>query len=281
MIIFLWVFGILLIFVAIVLYCVAPGRVTLEAKKSAKIFYGLNCAHRGLHSLNNHIPENSLPAFAAARDAGYGVELDVQFSKDGKVVVFHDNDLMRACGVSSLVSELNWNELSVLSLFGTEEKIPLFTDVLEVLGDTPVIVEIKSAGTDNAKLCRAVLDILRVQGKNWCVESFDPRAMAWFKKNAPDVLRGQLSCLPHEYSKTSKLNAFLLAYLLLNYFSRPHFIAYSTSPRPFIVDLCRMLAFMNVIWTVTPESDIKKCELENDIVIFENYRPETRFKHEQ
>ena len=47
-------------------------------------------AHRGLHDLAQGIPENSLTAFTSARDAGYGIELDVQITKEGTPVVFHD-----------------------------------------------------------------------------------------------------------------------------------------------------------------------------------------------
>jgi len=82
--------------VAVPLILTAPGK----AKKDKKApFMGRNFAHRGLHSEDKTVPENSLEAFRQARDAGYGMELDVQLSKDGEVVVFHDDTLERICGV--------------------------------------------------------------------------------------------------------------------------------------------------------------------------------------
>ena len=144
--------GLIILLLVAVTFCVAPGKISPEAKQIAKAFKGLNCAHRGLHAEDQAIPENSIPAFKAAREGGYGVELDVQLSKDGKVVVFHDNDLKRVCGINEWVNSKDWKELSALPLFNTQEHIPLFTDVLEVLDDTPVIVELKSAGPNNAKL---------------------------------------------------------------------------------------------------------------------------------
>ena len=82
------------------LFLIAPGAATRRQKAP---FYGLNFAHRGLHSRDKAVPENSLEAFRLAAEAGYGIELDVQLSKDGQVVVFHDNTLDRVCGVHGRV----------------------------------------------------------------------------------------------------------------------------------------------------------------------------------
>jgi len=270
--------GLLLLLTAAIIFCIAPGKISPEAKRTAEIFKGLYCTHRGLHTKDQKIPENSISAFKAAREGGYGVELDVQFSKDKKVVVFHDIDLKRVCGIDALVNSKDWNELSELKLFDTQERIPLFTDVLDVLEDTPVIVELKAAGPNNVKLCEETLKILRKKGKKWCIESFDPRIAGWFKKNAPDVLRGQLSNPPKDMIGISAINKLLLGYLLTNFISRPHFIAYNTNPHPLTVKPCHAMKPIKIIWTVQPDSDIKKCETENDTIIFEYFNPEPKFK---
>jgi len=270
--------GLVAVLSAAILFCVAPGKMSPEAKQMAKAFKGLNCAHRGLHTMDQAIPENSISAFKAAREGGYGVELDVQLSKDGKVVVFHDNDLKRVCGIDDWVKNKDWNELSEMPLFDTQERIPLFTDVLETLDETPVIVELKSAGPSNAKLCEETLKILRKQGKNWCIESFDPRIVAWFKKNAPDVLRGQLSSPPKDMTGISAVSKILLGNLLTNFMSRPHFLAYSNSSHPLTVKLCLAMKPIKAIWTILPDHNIEKCEKENDIIIFEYYKPKPKFK---
>jgi len=275
-----WIFpviGLIVLLTSAVVFCVAPGKMTPEAKKTAKIFEGLNCAHRGLHTEDQKIPENSISAFKAAMEGEYGVELDVQLSKDGKVIVFHDNDLERVCGITDWVNTKTWDELSTIQLFETQECIPLFTDVLDLLDDTPIIVELKSAGPNNKKLCEETLKILRKQGKQWCIESFDPRICSWFRKNAPDVLRGQLSRPPSEMIGISKISKILLGYLLTNFMSRPHFLAYSNDPHPLTVKLCRAMKPMNIVWTVLPDHDIKKCEEQNDAIIFEYYKPEPRY----
>lgn len=278
MIVIIVIIGLMLFILASLAYCVAPGKMPPEAKTTSAAFTGLSCAHRGLYANDRQVPENSLPAFRAAVEAGYGVELDVQLSRDGQVIVFHDDDLKRACGTDSPVSALDWKSLSELSLFGSDERIPLLTEVLEILLDTPVIVELKSAGANNALLCQKTLDIMRAQGRIWCVESFDPRIVSWFRKNAPDVLRGQLGDRPRNYDTQPKLTGFLLGNLLTNFMSRPHFVAYSTELRPFTVRLCIAMKPMTIVWTVRPCHDIARYEQENDAVIFEHCQPVPRYR---
>jgi len=270
--------GLLIPVLLSLVFFIAPGKVSPEAKAMAKVFYGLNCAHRGLYTKDQKIPENSIPAFAAAQKENYGVELDIQFSRDKQVIVFHDDDLKRMCNIDARVDSMDWDELSALPLSGTGECIPLLTDVIDLLSDTPVIVELKAAGNNNIMLCEETLKIMRQKGINWCVESFDPFIVAWFRKHAPDVLRGQLSCLPREYNGLSKISSFVLGNLLMNFISRPHFIAYSTSQQPLLVRLCRILNPINVIWTAKPDDDITRFEKENDTIIFEHYKPATRYK---
>ena len=96
----------------------------LPSRKKRAEFDGRNFAHRGLHTPDKAVPENSLAAFGRAADAGYGMELDVQLSRDGLVVVFHDDTLNRVCGVDARVDALDFDELRGLSLCGTAQRIP-------------------------------------------------------------------------------------------------------------------------------------------------------------
>ena len=105
-------------------FLLAPGG---SSKRQRAPFMGVNFAHRGLHSRNRSVAENSLEAFRLAAAAGYGIELDVQLSKDGQVVVFHDATLQRVCGVEGRVDEKTYAELSQLSLCGTGSGIPLLS----------------------------------------------------------------------------------------------------------------------------------------------------------
>ena len=109
--------GAAVLLASVPLFMLAPGRVT---KRQRAPFQNVNFAHRGLHSRDKSVPENSLEAFELASRAGYGIELDVQLSKDGQVVVFHDDDLKRVCGVDCRVDEKTYAELTELRLCGTE-----------------------------------------------------------------------------------------------------------------------------------------------------------------
>lgn len=252
----------------------APAR---PGKKKKAAFYGKNIAHRGLYQKDQSIPENSLPAFARAVENGYGMELDVQLSRDGKVVVFHDDTLERVCGVPKRVDELDFAELQELRLCGTEEKIPLFDEVLAtVAGKTPIIVELKT-GPRNGELCEKTLAALRFYAGETCIESFDPTIVAWFRKHAPDIYRGQLAQPPKYYRKYGKsaLVSFLLGTCALNLIARPNFIAYRIGKKTFGVHLAEFLGATRVAWTSREESTEKNF----DVVIFEHYLPKPQYKN--
>ena len=140
--------------------------------------------HRGIH--DETVPENSLPAFEKAAEKGLGVELDVQYTKDGKIVVFHDIKLNRLCGIDKAISELTFEELSELRLKETDEKIPLFSDALEVLKDVPVSCEIKIATVKfDANFLEEVYQLLKNYKGDFNVISFNPFVLEWFKNNHP------------------------------------------------------------------------------------------------
>ena len=257
---------------AVPIALLAPGRASGEKKAP---FLGRNFAHRGLHTPDKQVPENSLAAFRAAVENGYGMELDVQLSKDGQVVVFHDDNLLRVCGREERVDELTLMELRTLSLCGTGERIPVFSQVLkQVGGRTPLIVELKS-GPRNTELCEKTLALLRDYDGDFCVESFDPRIVAWFRRNAPDLLRGQLS-QPCELFRREQgpLMSFLLSHTLLNFLGRPQFIAYKIGPRPALVRLVELFGAMRVGWTSHGEENEKG----RDAVIFEFYHPRVFYR---
>ncbi len=251
----------------------APGAST---RRQRAPFRGVNYAHRGLHSRDKSVPENSLEAFRLAARAGYGAELDVQLSRDGQVVVFHDETLKRVCGVDKRVDELSLLELKSLRLCGTEQRIPLLTEALAVIrGAGPLIVELKS-GRRNRELCEKTYAILENYRGDVCIESFNPFIVAWFRFHAPDLIRGQLASPYANYRKDgmSPLQAFALSRNLYNPIARPQFIAYRIGNRPPLVRLSELLGVMRFGWT----SHEPRSEKGRDGVIFEFYKPKLKFK---
>lgn len=265
-----------LLLAAFYVYLLMPSRCSL-AKRTP--FAGRTYAHRGLYMKNQSVPENSLAAFKAAVQHGYGVELDVQFTKDKQLVVFHDDTLNRACGVDARVDAFTFEQLQQMPLFNTEHHIPLFVDVLAVLDSkVPVIVEIKSV-KDYAPLCSATLSVLLEYKGVYCVESFDPRMVRWFRKNAPHIVRGQLSEPYRGWRKgCGTVSAYGMSHLLTDFLTRPNFIAFGIhGKRNHAWFLCKLFGAMMVCWTVRPDDNFEKLKMQYDATIFEHFFPDTRY----
>lgn len=274
-----WLFAGIAVFVLFIVYLlmILPSRA--DRTKFAP-FQGLMAAHRGLYEKDQSVPENSLEAFKRAAEYGCGVELDVQLSKDGAIVVFHDDTVDRMTTEKGRVDSFTLEELQAMPLMGTEHRMPLFTDVMAVLdGVSPTIVELKS--TPNYKeLCKKTLAILRTLKGPYCVESFDPRIVRWFYKNAPDLVRGQLT-EAYSYWREggiSFLKSLMMHCLFVNFLTHPQFIAFGRGPRPLCMLLGRKLGAKTVFWTERPDSDHETLAKRYDCRIFEHYRPETRYK---
>ena len=265
--------GAVLALAGLTAFAVAPGKATAAQKAP---FVGRNFAHRGLHKTDKSVPENSLAAFRRAVERGYGIELDVHLTADDRLVVFHDDDLRRMCGVDGKLDTLRYPQIQDLRLGGTEERIPLLSQVLSVVdGRVPIILELKR-GSCNRELCAQVYDMLRLYKGDVCIESFDPGIVRWWRKNAPEVLRGQLSCTVKKFGRsTGPVSAFFLSRLLTNFLGRPQFIAYGICrTKPLTVRLCEKMGAMKVAWTSRSYVNEKR----NDAVIFEFYRPRARYQ---
>ena len=233
-------------------------------------------AHRGLHG--NGAPENSMEAFRRARDAGFGSELDIHLLADGSLAVIHDHKLDRTTGVTGVIEDLTAEELKNYKLQGTDETIPLFSDVLKLYsGAAPLIVELKATTKNVAMLCKTACKALDEYNGIYCVESFDPRCVHWLRKNRPDIIRGQLTenYFASQMSKLPWILKFVLRHQMLNFLTRPDFIAYRYSDRKTISNiLCRKLwGAQGVTWTLTSKEQYDTAVAEQWIPIFEGFLP--------
>ncbi|MDR7869263.1 MAG: glycerophosphodiester phosphodiesterase family protein [Tissierellaceae bacterium] len=242
-------------------------------------FMGRLYAHRGLHQ-GKSIPENSLAAFKLAVENNYGIELDVQLSMDGVPVVFHDDNLKRVCGIDRKVKDLNFDELRELTLYDSKEKIPHFQEVLDLVdGKVPLIVEIKSSNASDreALSCNTIAPYLDKYNGVYCVESFNPIVVLWYKNNRPSVVRGQLATKSINKKPTFKnrLLNFTLRNLLFNFLAKPDFIAYNHKNSSLVsYNLCRTLYKpLTVAYTIQSQEDLEKNEDKFDLFIFDNFIP--------
>lgn len=231
---------------------------------------GYDYAHRGLW--NDELPENSLPAFKNAVDNDFGIELDVHVTADDQLVVFHDDILDRMCGVSGKAADKTLAELRQLRLKGTNCLIPTFDEFLEVVGSkVPLIIEVKS-NKRNDLLCSLLWERLQRYDGPYCMESFDPRAVQWFRKNAPQVIRGQLA-YGRGGKKVTLINV-LLGTLIQNVLGRPDFIAYeaATDNNP-AMWVQRLLRPWLVCWTIHSQADMDRQRSRYDLQIFDGFVP--------
>lgn len=254
-------------------------------------------AHRGLHDNTSDAPENTMAAFKKAVDAGYGIECDVQLTKDGIPVIFHDFTLARVAryaegdipadavknsdgtfGVKGKVIDYTYEELQRFHILDSVEKIPKFEDFLALVnGKVPLIVELKIE-FKNCSVCSKADALLSSYKGVYCIESFNPLGILWYRIHRPQIMRGQLSDEFHKESP-SEFNSFLyfaLTNLMLNFLTRPDFIAYNHKyPGNLSLWLCRHL-YKNVTaaWTLKSEDDLKRAERNFDIYIFDSFVPQ-------
>ncbi len=182
------------------IYMIMP-RIFGRPDQSA--FRGALFAHRGFFDTGKGIPENSMPAFR----------------------------LKRMTGRPGRVCDYTAEELSGFYLDSTSHTIPLFSDVLDLVhGKTPLLVEIKSEGT-NMEVCRKADALLRSYQGTYCIESFNPLVLLWYRRHHPQILRGQLSdrfLAQPQYRKVRLvLPCLALQNMMLDFLARPDFIAYN------------------------------------------------------
>ena len=253
------------------LFLIAP-RIRKRADRTPFMKY--HYAHRGLFDNDSDAPENSLSAFQKAVDAGYGIELDVQLSKDDQLVIFHDASLKRMCGVDGNVWEYTLEELQQMKLADSEQTIPAFQDFLKIVdGKVPFILEYK-LDRPQTKVCELANEILKDYHGVYCVESFHPLALLWYRKHRPDVLRGQLS---EEFFRDNqnkgKHYLTLASFLIFNFAGRPDFVAYNHLHANNISRrICKVLGALSVTYTIKSKEEYKRNRKNFDLFIFDSCR---------
>lgn len=245
-------------------------------KEWALVFEEKGVAHRGLFSKEEEIPENSMAAFRRAVDHGYGIELDVQLTRDGKLVVFHDATLKRMCGVDLVLHQCDFATIQEYGLGQTKEKIPLFSEVLKVLTpDTPLVVEVKAEGDYIACVAKLMEELENYKGI-YIVESFHPLVVNWLRKHRPEVIRGQLATdlFKEKASKQSWIEKLILTKMWLNYVTKPDFIAYNYRYKDHKVFRKWKKHYKGkfAAWTIRSQEQLEKAKDDFSIFIFDSFQ---------
>ncbi|WP_408071512.1 glycerophosphodiester phosphodiesterase family protein [Butyrivibrio sp. JL13D10] len=281
--------------ILVVLYLLAIMPRMIGGPSAEKLLAQNLYAHRGLHDNNSEAPENSMAAFKKAVDAGYGIELDVQLTRDGVPVIFHDFTLARVArydgqlpenavknedgsfGVAGKVIDYTYEELQQFHLLNSGEKIPRFEDFLKLVdGKVPLIIELKIELFD-VSVCPVVDNMLREYKGVYCIESFNPLGLWWYRRHHKDVFRGQLSDEFFRQPETIWHTPlyYLLAFLVFNFLTKPDFIAYNhTYAGNISRRLCHGL-YKNTAaaWTIKSQAELDERRSGFDIFIFEGFIP--------
>ena len=221
-------------------------------------------AHRGLHG--GALVENSGGAVAAAVAQGFGVELDVQLSRDGEAMVFHDYEIDRLTIEQGPVAARTAAELQAARLYVGDEVMPRLAEALEMIGGRgPLLIEVKSRDRRPARLCAAVAEAL----KGYCgpvgVMSFNPEVGGWFARRAPHLLRGLVVTEQGKKGIRGRIERRLALWR-----AQADFLAYDVRDLPSrFAAAARRRGLPVYTWTVRTDADRARAAAHADQIIFE------------
>ncbi len=227
-------------------------------------------AHRGLH--DETMPENSIPAFRAAAEAGYAIETDVHFTKDGQLIVFHDDDLLRMTGDARTVESCTMSELKALKLKNSNESIPTFAEFLEAADGAPLLIEIKNMKVKGKAIAEALSKALADYKGEYAIQSFNPFYARAYKKLHPEVMCGVLASAKMSSKEDVlrwRIKAYFLSRLKFNILTRPDFVSYNHVGLP--VPAVTRFKGAKLAWTIRSAEEEREARKYVDNIIFENY----------
>jgi len=238
-------------------------------------------AHRALHDIKKGRPENSRAAIQAAIDTGYGIEIDLQLSRDGQAMVFHDETLDRLTLETGPLNQRSAAELAHIPLRGGAETIPSLPEILTLIaGRTPLLIEIKDQqgelGPTDGKLEAATAAALASYKGPVALMSFNPNSVIVMARHCPHIPRGLTTSSydPADWSPIPAATCDRLREIPDYTHSGACFISHEASDlaRPRVTDLRRDGAVI-LCWTITsPSAEAAAREFAQNIT-FERYLP--------
>jgi glycerophosphoryl diester phosphodiesterase len=239
-------------------------------------------AHRGYHDASAGRIENTLGAIRAAVERGFAIEVDLQLSRDGEAMVFHDETLDRLTTETGRLDARTAAELKDIRFKATDDRIPTLQDLLDaVQGRSTLVIEIKSEypRVPDDRLARRTAEVLKAYRGPVACMSFDPNVLIALQRAAPDLMRGIVADDardPVHYPGVSKLGRASLRHLLHIPRTRPHFVAYWVKRLPSLGPTFtrKVLKLPLLTWTVRTPEDRAVAAREADQMIFEGFDPE-------
>ena len=235
-------------------------------------------AHRGLHKEKKGIVENCESAFKAAIKHGYAIECDIELTKDGEAVVFHDDEIDRLLDGKGAVKSFTTKELKKKKYRQGKDQIQTLGELLEqVDGRTTLVIEIKSLWDDDMTLTQRALEVLANYNGPYALMSFDPQIVECVAERSPVTVRG----ITADRGTDPYYNMLSLARRLeMQSFShlprsKPHFVSFDAAGLPFAtVGEIRDRGHPVICWTIRSPEQAAQALRYADQITFENYHPE-------
>jgi glycerophosphoryl diester phosphodiesterase len=236
-------------------------------------------AHRGLHDASRGLIENTAGAVRAAIAGNYGIEVDVQLSRDGEAMVHHDDVLGRLTEGEGRLDEFTAAELKRVAFRGSDERMMTLGDLCDLVGGrVTMLVELKSRFDGDARLPLRVAAVLDLYRGPVAPMSFDPRQLAQVRQKSARLPRGIIAAKyrPHPYwDLMPPWMRHGMGYLVTALTAGPEFIAYAVADLPALAPLLARHVFglPLLTWAVRTEAERRTAERWADQMIFEGFRP--------
>ncbi|WP_395665372.1 glycerophosphodiester phosphodiesterase family protein [Methylocella sp.] len=237
-------------------------------------------AHRGLHGAEKGVVENTIRAAQAAIARNYAIECDVELTRDGEAVVFHDDRLDRLTQATGKVGHFSLRELEALPLRDdAAARIPSLPAFLAaVAGRAPLVIEIKSRFDGDFRLAARVLEALSAYDGPAALKSFDPLVLAFLRARRatrPLGLVAQAAYEAEDWPELTPRQRRLLAALADFAEARPDFLSFNVKDLPHAAPtLCaQALGLAVMTWTVRDAHDRARAEAASAQIVFEGFAP--------
>ena len=231
-------------------------------------------AHRGLHDPQQGIIENTKTAFAAAIQHNYTIECDLQLTKDGNVVIFHDTTLERLTKQEGAVKERTTQELLAIEFENSSDKMQTLGQLLaQVNGAVPLVLELKTLRDGDVSLAKRAIEIVADYKGKFCFMSFAPTLVSTVKTFAPHISRGAVVMPQTEQYWTMPALSTEPAVRYIDLIE-PDFLSYDVRgfPRPFAQEF-RAAGKPTISWTVRDKKTADFAYKHSDQITFEGFLP--------
>ncbi len=233
-------------------------------------------AHRGLHNAGQGVVENTLGAAEAAIRGGFAIECDVQLSRDGEAMVFHDDRLGRLTRARGALAVKSVAEIQAAPFRRGGERVPTLPQLLaRIAGRMPLICELKSRFDGDTRLAERVAALARQYDGPLALKSFDPAPIAYLRARhagiAPLGMVAQASYRGWHWRRLTATQKQACAAFLHYPETRPDFLSWSVDdlphPTPFLLRELKGLPVM--VWTVRTPKQRRVAARWADQVVFE------------